>query len=76
MNEQLNSAQLQQVNLKVAERMNKYANSLQLRKWAVEQAVAVVVSGRMSENVSVAVVADEIYDFIVKDATAIDVEPF
>ena len=63
MSEQLNSAQLQTIQNAANKLLQLALTRLQLRKWAVEQALA-----RIGTSDSAIELAQQIYDFVVKDA--------
>lgn len=63
MSEQLNSAQLQAIQNAANKLLQLTLTRLQLRKWAVEQALA-----RIGTSDSAMELAQQIYDFVVKDA--------
>ena len=63
MNEQLNSAQLQTIQNAANKLLQVALTRLQLRKWAVEQALARIGTSDMAMEL-----ARQIYDFVVKDA--------
>lgn len=69
-NSTLNSAQLQQARAQMSERVVQIISEMQLRKWSMEQAIAIVFSPNPINppDATLVAIAAEIYDFVSKPA--------
>ena len=71
MADNLNAAQLQAIEAKMRDGLAQAIEAMKLRKWSMEQALAVeIASGKTTVQV-----ATEIYDFVVRPALDFKVEP-